>query len=85
MAYTLGFGAVTGWYPYPFLDVGALGYRRVLITSVVVAVGLLSVLVALIVLDSWLSRTKSACHAGQIPGGVSTNRDAEFFESDTDR
>ncbi len=24
-AYALGRGALTGWYPYPFLDVGALG------------------------------------------------------------
>lgn len=29
--YTLVHGAATGWYPYPFLDVGDLGYVRVAI------------------------------------------------------
>ncbi|MET9252976.1 Pr6Pr family membrane protein [Streptomyces sp. NPDC003717] len=30
IAYTLLHGAATGWYPYPFLDVTALGYPRAL-------------------------------------------------------
>jgi hypothetical protein len=29
-AWTLGHGAVSGWYPYPFLDVPELGYPRTL-------------------------------------------------------
>src|SRR5262249_9151485 len=29
--WTLLHGAVTGWYPYPFLDVAALGYPRALL------------------------------------------------------
>lgn len=29
-AYALGRGAIEGWYPYPFLDVGKLGYPVVL-------------------------------------------------------
>jgi hypothetical protein len=30
IVYTLIRGALVGWYPYPFLDAGALGYSRVL-------------------------------------------------------
>ena len=85
LAYTLGYGAVTGWYPYPFLDVGVLGYGSVLITSVAVAVVVLCVLATLIALDSWLSRTRAARHAGQGPAEVSTNSEAKSFQSDTDR
>jgi hypothetical protein len=29
LGYTLVHGAVSGWYPYPFIDVAALGYRGV--------------------------------------------------------
>ena len=29
LAYSLARGAMTGWYPYPFLDVGTIGYTRV--------------------------------------------------------
>lgn len=38
LAWTLGAGAVTGWYPYPFLDVTEHGYGRVLVTAVLVSV-----------------------------------------------
>ena len=30
IGYTLAHGAVSGWYPYPFLDVGRLGYAAAL-------------------------------------------------------
>ena len=30
LAYVLALGAITGWYPYPFIDVGKLGYPRTL-------------------------------------------------------
>lgn len=30
LVYALARGALDGWYPYPFLDVGKLGYARVL-------------------------------------------------------
>ena len=44
-AYSLAQARLTGWYPYPFLDVGALGYAGVLrnaltILAVFVAAGL---------------------------------------------
>ncbi|MCW0216664.1 MAG: Pr6Pr family membrane protein [Pseudonocardia sp.] len=38
LAVTLGRGAVIDWYPYPFVDVSALGYGRVALDCVVVAV-----------------------------------------------
>jgi hypothetical protein len=34
LGYTLLVGAVTGWYPYPFLDVGLHGYGQTLATCV---------------------------------------------------
>lgn len=33
LAYTLIMGALTGWYPYPFIDVGQLGYPRTLLNA----------------------------------------------------
>ncbi|WP_154799001.1 Pr6Pr family membrane protein [Cellulosimicrobium protaetiae] len=38
IAYTFVRGAVVGWYPYPFLDVAALGLARALVNTAVVAV-----------------------------------------------
>ncbi|MEU5157103.1 Pr6Pr family membrane protein [Glycomyces sp. NPDC021274] len=48
IAYTLAHGALTGWYPYPFLDVAELGYPRSLLNiAVVLAVAFALALVAL--------------------------------------
>ncbi len=33
LGWTLGHGYVTGWYPYPFIDVTKLGYGRMLLNS----------------------------------------------------
>ncbi len=38
LAYTFVRGAATGWYPYPFLDVGELGYASALVNAALVAV-----------------------------------------------
>jgi hypothetical protein len=38
LAFTLVRGAVLHWYPYPFVDVDALGYVRVAVDCVVVAI-----------------------------------------------
>ncbi|RJK98404.1 hypothetical protein D5H78_03415 [Vallicoccus soli] len=41
LGWTMLHGALTGWYPYPFLDVGELGYARALLhCGYVVALGL---------------------------------------------
>jgi len=52
IAYTFAHGAVTGWYPYAFLDVNVLGYPPALLsTAVVLLVG-----AALLLLFRWLDR-----------------------------
>lgn len=38
LAYTLLMGAATGWYPYPFVDVGTRGAGPVAVASVAIAV-----------------------------------------------
>lgn len=51
LAYTLLRGASTGWYPYPFLDVGALGYPRVFANMLAVLAGAGVLALALKALD----------------------------------
>jgi len=54
LVYTFVQGAITGWYPYPFLDVGEIGLPAALVScAVVLAVGLVLAL-ALAWLDRWL-------------------------------
>ncbi len=52
LAWTLVIGAVTGWYPYPFLDVGAKGAGSVAVTCV----GVTLLFLALAGVLSWLDR-----------------------------
>lgn len=59
LAYTLASGAVTGWYPYPFLDVTTHGYGDVLVASAGIAVALVAVLASLISLDARLDRRRT--------------------------
>ena len=51
LAWTLAAGAVTGWYPYPFLDVDAEGWARVLAASGAVTVLFLALFAAAYRLD----------------------------------
>ncbi|MFC7622908.1 Pr6Pr family membrane protein [Microlunatus sp. GCM10028923] len=46
IAYTLIHGAITNWYPYPFLNVGELGFPTALrnILAILVAAGVLAVI-----------------------------------------
>ena len=60
LVYTLVMGAITSWYPYPFLDVGVHGYGTVLVTSLLVAVALLAVLAVLVLVDRPLRREEPA-------------------------
>lgn len=46
IAYTLVHGAITGWYPYPFIDVVAKGYGAVAVN--IVAVTLFALLLSLL-------------------------------------
>jgi len=41
LIYILVLGAISGWYPHPFLDVDRLGHPAVLLSSVLVMVLLL--------------------------------------------
>lgn len=54
--YTLTRGAVSGWYPYPFVDVGLHGYGVVALNCLGIAALLLSVSVVLLYADRGLSR-----------------------------
>ena len=42
IAYTLVRGEITGWYPYPFLDVAERGYPAVVVTLAILAAALLA-------------------------------------------
>jgi hypothetical protein len=48
---TLLRGAITGWYPYPFLDVGIHGYGTVLLNCLLVALLLLAISWGAVALD----------------------------------
>jgi hypothetical protein len=48
VAWTLVHGAVTGWYPYPFLDVAQLGYGRALVNIAALVAVFLALMAALV-------------------------------------
>jgi len=52
LVWTLAVGAVTGWYPYPFLDVGAEGAGAIAVTCL----GVTLLFLALAGVLSWLDR-----------------------------
>lgn len=58
LIYALIRGAITRWYPYPFIDVNALGYPRVLLDSALVGVALIMVAVLLLTLARVQSRLR---------------------------
>ncbi|MDR2281692.1 MAG: Pr6Pr family membrane protein [Sphingobacterium sp.] len=55
--YTLGHGAVSGFYPYPFVDVSTLGIEQVLINSAIVAAVIVGLGGILIGIDRFLGRS----------------------------
>lgn len=54
--YALLRGAYDGWYPYPFLDVKAIGYAQVLIDSIVVLAAFLVIALVLVAVGRWQVR-----------------------------
>lgn len=56
LAVTLAVEAVTGWYPYPFLDVASSGWAGVALSCAGIAVLVVVCLAALNTLDRWLGR-----------------------------
>jgi hypothetical protein len=77
--FTLVRGAVTHWYPYPFLDVGELGYARVSLTILGITVAFVALAAGLHWLDGWLARGSdrhgtmdSTTNVAAIEGAVDT-------------
>ncbi len=60
LAFTLARGAAIGWYPYPFVDVGVLGYGRVALNCAGITALFLAVAVALAGLDRLRARRERA-------------------------
>ena len=56
LVWTLAHGAVTGWYPYPFVDVAELGYPRVLANIAGLVLVFLALEVALVGIGRALER-----------------------------
>ncbi|MDQ2766482.1 MAG: Pr6Pr family membrane protein [Gemmatimonadota bacterium] len=52
LIYVLVLGAISGWYPYPFIDVAKIGYARALLNAFVVTLLLLIVVAIARVLDT---------------------------------
>jgi hypothetical protein len=70
LLYILARGAVTGLYPYAFLDAGALGYTRVLLSALLLLLGLVSLAFVLVAVDR--VRGRRALGASAAPGkGIS--------------
>ncbi|MDE1893965.1 MAG: Pr6Pr family membrane protein [Xanthomonadaceae bacterium] len=51
--YALARGALTRWYPYPFLDVTTLGYPQVLLNACAVLLAFVAVAALLLALARW--------------------------------
>lgn len=64
MAFTLVHGGASGWYPYPFTDVGDLGYARVLLNALGVVALLLAVALGLRRADDALDRRGATAGRG---------------------
>ena len=56
LAYALARGATTGWYPYPFLDAGKLGYLPVLLNAAMISCGFLGVSFLAVAVGRWSGR-----------------------------
>jgi hypothetical protein len=62
--YSLAHGAVTGFYPYPFIDVSKLGYAKVLTDMGVLIVVFIALGLLLIAIDRGLGAVKAREGAG---------------------
>lgn len=55
IAYTLGRGAVSRWYPYGFVDASTLGYSTVALNTLVLAAFFVLFGLAVVVIDAGLA------------------------------
>jgi hypothetical protein len=58
LAYTMAHGALTGWYPYPFLNADKLGYGQVGITLLMILAAALGTAFLLRAIERWLPPTR---------------------------
>ncbi len=54
--YCLLRGSEIGVYPYPFIDVGHLGYARVMVNALVILLGFVMISLGLVAVDRWQGR-----------------------------
>jgi hypothetical protein len=73
LLYMLARGAVTGLYPYPFLDAAALGYTRVLLSALLLLLGLVSLASVLVAVDRVRGRRALAANAALGKGVSQSN------------
>jgi len=62
--FTLIRGAIIDWYPYTFIDVNTLGYLKVAINAVWIALLVFGLAAGATAIDGSLSRRRAADHAG---------------------
>lgn len=67
LVWTLASGAVTEWYPYPFLDVGEHGYLRTLLTAGAITLLFLGFAAAARVADQVLPAAPPPARSGSAP------------------
>jgi hypothetical protein len=67
MVFTMIRGAVVGFYPYPFADVNALGYPRVIVNGVWISLIFFGLAVGADALDKFLTRRATQSEAGPAP------------------
>ena len=60
LIYTLIRGSVTGTYPYPFLDVGVIGYGRMLANAAVLLIAFLGMGLAIVAISRKLGQAKTS-------------------------
>ena len=70
LAFTLVRGAVIGWYPYPFVDVGRFGYGQVALNCLVVTVLFLVLAAAALGLDRVLTSRATSAPQKAVPGSA---------------
>ncbi|MGZ3813748.1 MAG: Pr6Pr family membrane protein [Mucilaginibacter sp.] len=60
LAVVLVRGELSGYYPYPFLDVSIWGYSKVILNSCGIAVAFIFVALLFIKIDKWMSKKEPA-------------------------
>lgn len=58
LVYTLIHGSISGFYPYPFMDVGVLGYKKLLLNAAVLLILFSGLSLFLVSVGKYLSRKK---------------------------